>query len=252
MIKNSIFVLSLSLFLGCEYTDFTEIKSDTSSTIESSVIAKSSAVKSTVPMLVVLINYNNIEINSSDTVWHNKLFGGEEHQLNHYYAQASNNNFQFIEVVENSNIANDGIISVHLDKNHPNMDIDSSNFESKTYGDFKVALELLDNFLDFSNYDNDANGYITPDELIVTFIIAGYEDAYEGRHVTYGMWGHQSCLQMTTGVPILDGVSLLSCDNKGNFAIFGERHDVENPHDATIGIIAHELGHSTFNLPDLY
>ncbi len=252
MIKNSILFLSLFLFIGCEYTDFTEIQTDTSKNIESGVTAKSSAVKSTVPMLAVLINYNNIQISSSDTVWHNKLFGKNEHQLNHYYGQTSNNNFQYIEVVENSNVENDGIVSVHLDKNHPDIDVDSYNFELKTYGDFKIALELLDNFVDFSNYDNDANGHITPNELIVTFIMAGYEDAYEGRHVTNGMWGHQSCLQTTTGVPTLDGVTLLSCDNKGNFAIFGEQHDVENPHDATIGIIAHELGHSTFNLPDLY
>jgi hypothetical protein len=44
----------------------------------------------------------------------------------------------------------------------------------------------------------------------------------------------------------------LSCEYDATFALFGETHNKENPHQATIGIIAHELGHATFNLPDLY
>ena len=49
----------------------------------------------------------------------------------------------------------------------------------------------------------------------------------------------------------------MGCGNCCNFALFGERHyDPNQPtipaHDATIGIIAHELGHSAFGLPDLY
>ena len=139
MVKNSIFFLSLFLFLGCDYRDFTEIKTGTTEKQESSVVSKSLTRNSTLPMVVILINYNNVKISSSDTVWHNKLFGREEHQLNNYYAEVSNNHFQYTEVVENSNIKNDGVISVYLDKNHPNTDVDDYDFESKTYGDFKLA-----------------------------------------------------------------------------------------------------------------
>jgi len=47
----------------------------------------------------------------------------------------------------------------------------------------------------------------------------------------------------------------MGCSQNGNYAIFGERHknDPTYPdHDATVGIIAHELGHSALSLPDLY
>jgi M6 family metalloprotease-like protein len=86
----------------------------------------------------------------------------------------------------------------------------------------------------------------------LTFIIAGYEDAFEGHHVTNGIWAHQYCMTSSSNVPTLDSVTLMGCANEGNFALFGERHGVTNSHDATIGIIAHELGHSAFHLPDLY
>jgi hypothetical protein len=45
----------------------------------------------------------------------------------------------------------------------------------------------------------------------------------------------------------------MGCKNSGNYGVFGERHGSgTTSHDATIGIIAHELGHVVFDLPDLY
>ena len=249
MIQKFLVTLPVYLFLGCDISNTVDKKKQSS---EVDVIAKSSTVKSSIPMLAILVNYDNVEIASSETLWNKKLFGKEESQLNHYYREVSSNSFEFTQVEESSQIANNGIISIHLNKNHPNKDVDSASFESKVYLDFKSSLEIADKYIDFSNYDTDADGYITPHELIITFIMAGYEDAYEGRHVTNGIWGHQSCLSSSEGELILDSVSLLSCNHKGNFAVFGEKHNRSNPHDATIGIIAHELGHSTFNLPDLY
>jgi len=252
MLKKVLLTIPLYLFLGCDYQDFTEIKkSEKESSIEPK-ISKSSTIRTSVPMLGILVSYDNIEISSDDTFWHTKLFGTEEHQLNSYYKEVSSNHFEFTKVEEDYGIKNDSIVSIHLPKNHPNTDVDSLYFERKVYPDFKTALELVDEYVDFSNYDKNADGYITPDELLITFIIAGYEDAYEGRHVINGIWGHQSCLSATLGEVIVDSVSLLNCEHKGNFAVFGEKHNKDNPHNATIGIIAHELGHSTFNLPDLY
>ncbi|MEA3227489.1 MAG: M6 family metalloprotease domain-containing protein [Campylobacterota bacterium] len=253
MKNNSVYLLAVLLLAGCDYTDFTEIKTTESDFINSdSVIAKSATVKSSIPMLAVLINYNNIKIDSSDTLWSEKLFGEADNQLNHYYMEVSNNRFKYSKAQESSGVVNDGVASVFLDKNHPDANVDRYGFEQRVYPDFKTSLELLDQFLDFSSFDENEDSFITPDELIITFITAGYEDAYEGRHVTYGIWGHQSCLSSDVGSVVLDRVSLLNCEHNGNFAVFGEKHNSAEPHDATIGIIAHELGHSTFNLPDLY
>ena len=234
-----------------ELTNDEYISSIPTDTIKNSDVAKVPHRKNSIPMLGILVSYNNIQITSSDTEWSRKLFGTDEHQLNHYYKETSNAKFQFEKAMESSGITNDGIISIHLDKNHPDTDIDSYRFDIVTHPDLKKALIAVDNEVDFSMYDSDANGYITPDELLLTFIIAGYEDSYEGYHVTNGMWGHQSCVDYTNA-PTLDSVSLMGCSHNGNYAMFGEKHDVKNPYDATIGIIAHELGHSAFSLPDLY
>lgn len=276
MVKYLFIFLASIIFVGCNpisgsskvYVDAIENNISTPSTetspskvdapvIDDNVVVNQNTTiaphrKSSIPMLGVLVSYKDVKISSDDSVWSAKLFGKSEHQLNHYYSEASNSQFEFIMANEDANEINDGIISVELDQEHPNTDISNYLFESKTYPDLREALEALDDKVDFSNYDNDANGHITPDELLLTFIIAGYEDSYEGSHVTNGIWAHQYCMTSASNVAALDGVSLMGCQNGGNFALFGELHDRREPHDATIGIIAHELGHSAFSLPDLY
>ncbi len=247
MLRVIFLFLSVFIFLGCGSSDSTETAIGE--------VAKAPDVGSSVPMLAILLSYENQEISSSDSNWSEKLFGTNAHELNNYYKEVSNSQFQFAKASENSNIINDGIVSVKLPKNHPDIDIyDEELFASEVYPDFKYALILLKDTIDFSLYDKDANGHITPNELLFTFIIAGYEDAFEGEHVKNGVWAHQYCMTDANNVPILDGVSLMGCQDGGNFALFGEKHDVNTSktHDATIGIIAHELGHSTFSLPDLY
>jgi len=258
-------LLASSLFVGCvpTSTSSTESSTTTSTTNDNYIsdidsdtaavtdLAKVPHNKSSIPMLGILLSYNNIQVSSSASAWSTKLFGKNESELNHYFVEVSNSKFEFTKADENSSTLNDGIVATKLNKDHPNANIDYNTFASKVYPDLKAALEAVDGEVDFSNYDSDANGHITPDELLLTFIIAGYEDSYEGRHVTNGIWAHQSCT-ISSYTPTLDGVTLMGCANRGNFALFGEQHDKSDPHDATIGIIAHELGHSTFSLPDLY
>ncbi|MCW8838612.1 MAG: M6 family metalloprotease domain-containing protein [Thiovulaceae bacterium] len=247
------YILTLTLlsliFLGCSSDDNDTDTASTSSPLsgECNTQIYTSSNPTTLPMLVVLVSYNDVQISSSITTWNSKMFGKNESELNHYYDEISSSQFEFSQATECN-----GVASVHLNKNHPNISIDSLSFDSLVYPDLKASLEALDNNISFDIYDTDANGHITPNELLVTFIIAGYEDAYEGKHVNQGIWAHQSCINSTGDIPTLDGVTIMGCANDGNYALFGERHEESNPHDATIGIIAHELGHSAFNLPDLY
>lgn len=245
LFSTSIFTFILIFYSACNY-DSTQ----NSSTVH--MPAKSSTTQSSIPMLVVLLSFNDIAISSDDALWSEKIFGTSEGELNNYYMQASANHFKFLRATENSGTPDDGIVSLHLNKNHPNTDVDSGFFEENTYPDLKSALSALDKYVDFSNYDTNADGHISAHELLITFIFAGYEDAYEGRHVDKGIWAHQNCMDDSTYIPTLDGVGVMECAYGGNFALFGEKHDISNPHNATIGIIAHELGHATFNLPDLY
>jgi len=260
MLKTIIFItLTFLLFTGCDSNNSTQIDTsiDNQATDETPIHTETDTNEilihqKSLPMLGILISYNNIQISSSPTTWSKKLFGKNEHELNHYYLQNSNNMFEFEPARESYNVVDDGIVSIKLNKNHPDIDIDSFLFGDKVYPDLKQALMTADSVVDFSNYDTNADGSITPDELILTFIVAGYEDAYEGVHVQNGIWAHESCLYDSSLIPQLDGVTLMDCSVNGSFALFGEKHDRFNPHNATIGIIAHELGHSTFDLPDLY
>jgi len=228
---------------------FTEMSSTSSTDIYSNV-AKVPHNKSSIPLLLVLMSYNDVKISSSDSTWSSKVFGTYEGQLNHYFDEVSNSKFQFSRANESAGTYNDGVVSMTLNKNHPNLDIDSYSYNSIVHADFKSALEGMNSVVDFSNYDNDANGYITTEELQIMFVMAGYEDSAEGGHVNYGTWGHAYCVSSTYS-PTLDGVSLMSC-NDGGYSVFGEKHDKSSPSDASIGIIAHELGHAAFDLPDLY
>ena len=266
MIRSLFLTILFILFGGCG-SQSTTTSSDTSTisyngddfiasipsdTTPVSNLAQAPTVSASLPLLVVLIEYDNQSVNSNDSIWAQTFFGNQEGELNNYFEEISNAQFQFIPAEEIYNTQNDGIVKVHLNRNHINTDIDSSAFYSKLARDLQDAIYGIDRYVNFSTYDNNTDRAIQPTELTVIFVVAGYEDAYIGRHITNGIWAHQSSLQHSDA-PIVDGVSLFDENTGGKYAVFGERHgDTTNFHDATIGIIAHELGHAVFALPDLY
>jgi M6 family metalloprotease-like protein len=199
------------------------------------------------PMLAILLSYNDVSFTSGVSVWGTKLFGTNPKELNHYYNEVSLGEFGLVPADENESTLNDGIISITLDKNHPD-----SGSENTIHPDLKQALEAADAYIDYALYDTNNDAKISSDELALLFIVAGNEDAYSGANASEGVWAHSWCTQ-AINTPLLDGVSLMGCASGGSFALFGERHNKDgDDHDATIGIIAHELGHSIFSLPDLY
>ena len=207
-------------------------------------------------MIVIRLSFDNQAFSSDEAAWQQKLFGTQSSQLNHYYHEISLNQFEFSPVNNTVNVV-DGIVTVHFYEDHPDPDIDSTSFEQQLHPYLKSAIETVsDRGFDFSMYDTNNNGSISPDELIITFIMAGEEDAYSGGIFGDGVWAHQWCTE-SSYTPTVNGVKVMDCGisgTDGNYAIFGERHHDQLlvSHDASVGIIAHELGHSAFNLPDLY
>ncbi len=231
---KSILLITLTLLIfGCGGND-----SGGSDPTPTPIIAEKSR-----PLLVVRLNYDNIAFTSDATSWAQKIFGTQEGQMNHFYAENSLDQFTFYPVTESEGTPNDGIVTLTLEKEHP----DPGSEYTLLHPDFKSALEAADAYVDFSAYDSDGNGALSSKELIVVFILAGNEEAY-GPATQPGVFAHQYCTS-GSNVAHVDGVSVTSCDGSGNYAVFGERH---GSHDATIGIIAHELGHAAFDLPDLY
>lgn len=204
-------------------------------------------------MLVIGIEFNNFTFHSDISLWENKIFGTGSGELNDYYNEVSEGQFQF-KPVNNGSVSN-GMTIIKLSQDHPNFDTGSNwqkDIETRLYPLLSKALNKVDdNGFDFKRYDTNSDGKITPNELLITFILSGEEDAYSGGIYTSGIWAHEDC---TTNSYTHDGVQLLGCTSGGNYSVLGERDydSATNFHDATIGIIAHELGHASFGLPDLY
>lgn len=202
------------------------------------------------PMLVILLEFADQTFVSLPSTWQQKLFGTNTGELNDYYHEISQNQFEFAPVNDQGAVVN-GVVKVIFSENHPDPNI---NYPSTYHPFLKSAIETVSaGGFNFADYDTDLNNAITPDELIITFIMAGEEDAYSGGAFGNGIWAHQWCTG-DTYTPTVNSVKVMGCNTNGNYAIFGERHhdSIALSHNATVGIIAHELGHSTFALPDLY
>ncbi len=184
----------------------------------------------------MLLEYSDVLFVNSKSVWQDRIFGNNFHQLNHYFKTVSQGRFSLKEV---------DTIKIKLNKNHPN-----SGSGTTIHQDLRDALIGIDSLIDFSAYDKNSDKKIDTDELLILYVVAGKEDAFLPT-TDPSVWAHQSCLYHGLE-PILDAVELLQC-GYGKYALFGERHsDGSYNKDATIGIIAHELSHAALDLPDLY
>ncbi len=195
-------------------------------------------------LLVVRIEYNDTRFVNSSDIWNRKIFGYKNHQLNHYFSTLSNGLFT-LNIAQETDGLKDGIIEITLPSQHPN-----STSNGSIHKDLIQALKIADQYIDFSAYDTNEDQKLSANELLFLFVVAGGEKAFYPT-TTPSVWAHQHCLS-SKDAPKLDAIKVLECDD-GKYALIGERH-IERSYskDATIGIIAHELSHAAFNLPDLY
>jgi M6 family metalloprotease-like protein len=212
---------------------------------------------------MVRVQYNNACFSSDETTWANKMFGTSDGQMNHYLAETTYSKYQFSPASETSGCTNDGVITVNMPENHPNTQKNSwACYASK-------AISATDSSVNYAAYDTDGNGKLSVTELQVIFMVAGGESA-SNINTPGGVWGMATSLYCDAdgdgSVRDEEGESWLTKDNvkllgvnsssygQNGFSQFGERHgnSSTNTWDATIGVMAHELGHAYFLLPDLY
>jgi M6 family metalloprotease-like protein len=197
-------------------------------------------------ILVLLVQFTNKSILSTDAIWKNAFFGTGLDSVNTYFKEVSGGLIQFAPAEESSGTANDGIVKVTLNYGHPNTNNNTSYLNKEIT---KNALLAADPYVNFAQFDTNNDGFISTDELHIVTIIAGYERSY-GYSVP-SVWAHRSALSSTEYpyyATTLDGKGIANRDKKGGYTQQGEIH--EN-HRATIGIVCHELGHD-LGLPDLY
>ena len=112
------------------------------------------------------------------------------------------------------------------------------------------AILAADPFVNYAAYDTNGNNSLTADELFVVVVAAGNETSFGGACAP-SVWGHVWNIFMVTP-PVVDGKQVAA--TFPGYGQFGEMHcTTSSPPGqmATIGIMAHELGH-LYNLPDLY
>ncbi|MGX4687173.1 M6 family metalloprotease domain-containing protein [Vagococcus sp. JNUCC 83] len=214
-------------------TPYNELEIDTKETTSTT---KNRSLNKTENLLVILVDFNDIQTKYSEKEWSNIIFGDTAPSLKNYYSTMTNNSLSIEPAREAHDSQNDGIIKVKLNRTHPNTG-------SKIFSDNQAitadALKAANFFIDYSQYDTNKNGRIEANELHFMIIVAGQEKSY--NDVTEpSVWGHRWALnsdRVTLDNTVLD-----------YYTQFGEKH---GDHQATVGIIAHEFGHD-LGLPDLY
>lgn len=202
--------------------------------------------KGTQPVLVILASFSDRNGTYTPASFANLFFGGSG-SVKDFYAKASFNQLTLSPATESQGTANDGVIGwLNLGYAHPNTGRNTDSPNAKIVND---ALKLADPYINYASFDTNGDGYISLNELHIVVIVAGYEASYDSS-TTPNIWAHRWYLSVSqNGItpPTLDGKTL--CDgNYGGYAQFGEIH---GDHQATIGVMAHELGHD-LTWPDLY
>jgi len=187
-------------------------------------------------ILVILVNFKDIKIESEISYWNDMFF---KKDLLSYMKENSNNKF-FYSMIKDTQGNNDGIVSVTVDINHPSP---TSSSDSSMVDILPVALKKASKYIDMYKLDTNRDMKLDTNEIIPVFIIAGYEAAIKGYGNFPSIWAHSWYVKYIASV-VESGYEYI-----GKYALFGEKH-INN--FATVGIIAHELGHAAFGIPDLY
>ncbi len=232
-------------------------------------------VPQTSNLITIAVEFNDVKFpeNGFDgQSIYDKVFSTEEGliSVNNYYNEVSYGLMQYLpafKITESDGdygkVA-DGVIKVLIDKNHPDPELCSTKAEEDAaiVSIIADALAEADKYIDFSQFDKDGlediNGkkFIYNKELVISFIVAGYEASANAQWENNSVWAHKFYVK---GGIECDGVTLLDypvveIDGKkyiyySNYTMTGTMYDDTQP--MGIGSLCHELAH-ILGLPDLY
>ena len=116
------------------------------------------------------------------------------------------------------------------------------------------AIVASDPNVDYSQFDQDGDGYISDDELHIVVIVAAYEASYDDAAPSPKLWRMNLWMTDTPGnYPVVDGKNVC-VQGHGTAAIVGERYYMGSGNPSVrsqFGIICHEIGHQ-LGFPDMY
>lgn len=192
-------------------------------------------------LLVVLVGFSDRAFQTSASSWYNSFFNtdaGVKSVANYY----RDNSFGLIAIspaahTQPGNPA--GVVTVTLAQAHPNPPSSDVSLGQTVW--VAAAINAVDQYVHFSSYDSNGNGAMDTSELLVYFIVAGYDQAYGWDytpsiypHATHSWWGALSAA----------GTSFPDYALNGELGSFAQQSDIGTP--------VHELGHQMGGFPDLY
>jgi len=198
-------------------------------------------------MLLVLVGFADKPFSTTPSSWSTDVFDSAAKSVTKYYRDNSFNTLN-ITPVSHSQLGNpDGVVSVTLAlTNHPNLGPTWSSLDTATkfnsdqaWGN--SALALVAPYVDFNSLDTNGNGILEPTEVVIYFIVAGFETSANSG-LTPSVWAHA---WRTSGAGLTAGTK-----NVQRWSQSGEYYNATK--QMPMGVIAHELGHQMGGLPDLY
>ncbi|EGR2556202.1 M6 family metalloprotease domain-containing protein [Vibrio alginolyticus] len=199
--------------------------------------AMSSSTVKQQPLLVVQVSFDDQAMVHD---FEQRVFNTNGQSVVDYFDKNSQGKFKVVPALESYGTANDGVIDVTVAQSHPNCHSSSTDktCTAKLNAVFTEAYQKLDPYFNLSVYDSNQNGTVEPSELSVMFIFAG-GDRSTGVLNRPAIWPHKFSHDDVT----LDGKKIT------DYCVFA---DYQVDHQATLGVIVHELGHLMLGLPDLY
>lgn len=254
----------------------------------------------TCSLLVLKISFADIKCLFDDNAWHKRIF---DDGVSDYYTKVSNGKFTYVAAQESfspqdgNGGVNDGVIHITLPIDRPEyrhynigdnfsngarvgiypVTVDGKELEFALVNDASLiayALKYADAYIDFSQYDRNGDGFISPTELAVMAVVAGYEAAMGAAGDMPRTWAHsyqfntwryaQNEASPTGERAVIGNAGCVELDGKKlyKYTAIGENINIsydygapplaDNPPvQATIGTPCHELGHD-LGLMDLY
>lgn len=173
-------------------------------------------------------------------------------KISDYYNKASYGKVKLSPAKETFGTVDNGVVGwINLGYDHPDtkgMVLFSNQKITKD------AIIAADPNVNFKEYDTNDDGYVDADELAVVVVVAGYDFTTVSPDASPSIHPHMGHLDIIEA-PTLDGVIVGDYHNDaGGYAQVAEIQSIAMyvEYQSTLGVMAHELGHLIFRLPDLY
>lgn len=189
------------------------------------------------PMLVIYAQFEDVTFADTtpsglDAAYMADRFFGPFPSVADYFADDSSGHLILTPAAEtdssNNGAAGDGVVSV-------TVEMDKSDFIALgREAEVKMLLEFADPYVDYAGFDDDRNGRLTQDELLVA-----------RQDVDGDPPGRAGCATSRRVDPVtLDGTDLGGSGRNLKVVNAGT--------DTNLITLAHEAGHAAFDMPDLY